>query len=340
MRRTITITMSALLLVAPAAAHAKPTNAELAAKLSDPHHATEALAQLVARKGDAVPALVGEALEGKDLEARGWAIAGLAEIGGKDAEKALVRLTDDAKAPMLVRTWAAAARINLAQSLDAVAALAPLAQTFPAVQRPLTLRVTALATGKGASAESLLMLAKTNHQFRQLLAEAILAQGVDPLVEVMAGSKDADLRQQAAAYLGALAQRQGAAGNEVVGLAVAKAYAFDTGAKDVPWAGGPLYVPNIGWKKQFAMKLTRNLVAWHVWCGERGRNDEQKKIHHSLNSVSLAAVIGYQVPGWGKEDADWLRVWGTAAGKKEVRRILEEQGLEKKKRYQDLLEDL
>lgn len=338
MTRNARMALVALSLV-PVAGRAKTAD-ELVARLSDPKAAPAALDQLIAKKAEAVPALAGEALEGKDLEARGWAIAGLAEIGGADAVRALVRLTEDGKAPALVRTWAAAARVNLAKSLEELRDLAPLAEAFPAVKRPLTLKVTALASSTKAGAESLLALARGGGPLQQVLAEPILGLGVDPLMEVMTRSKDPDLRQQAAAYLGSLAQRQGKAGNEIVGDAVAKAWRFDPKAKDVPWAGGPLYVPNIGWDRPFAMKLTRNLVAWHVWCGERGRKDEQKKIHHNLNSWSLASVLGYSMPGWGAEDADWLSVWGAVAGKKEVKALLEEQGLANDPKYQRILERL
>ena len=333
--RFLTMTVLGLAIAAPALA---ASNADLAAKLSDPKAASDALAKLVAQKEAAVPVLIGEAMEGKDLEARGWAIAGLTEIGGDDAKKTLVKLTDDAKAPALVRTWAAAGRINMAKDLNELKDLAPLAGSYPAVQRPLTLKVQALAaTG---SAESLLVLAQTTPQLAQFLGEAILALGVDPLVDAMAHSKDQNVRQQAAAYLGSLAQRQGKAGNELVGDAVAKVWKFDPKAKDVPWGDGPLYVPNIGWDKQFAMRLTRNLVAWHVWAGEKGRPADQKKIHHNLNSWALANVLGYQMPGWGKEDADWLLVWGKIAGKKEVKGILEEQGLDGNAKYKKVLESL
>ena len=339
MRRLLVVTLLAL---APLAASAK-TTAELAAKLSDPKGAQAALEELISKKQEAVPALIGEAMEAKDIEARGWAIAGLAEIGGADAEKTLVKLTDDAKAPMLVRTWAAAGRINMAKSLDEIAALAPLAQTYPAVNRPLTMKVTALASSGKMSAETLLSLAVTNPSLQQILAEPIMNVGIDPLVDVMAHStntKNGDLRQQAAAYLGAIAGRQGKAGNELVGDAVAKVYKFDPKATDVPWAGGPLYVPNIGWDKQFATKLTRTLVAWHVWCGEKGREADQKKLHHNLNSYNLAVLVGYQFPGWGTENADWLPIWGKAVGKKETAKILEEQGLENNPKYKKVLDSL
>lgn len=341
MRRLIGMTLLALM-VAPAAASAK-TVAELAAKLSDPKGAQAALDELITKKQEAVPALIGEAMEAKDIEARGWAIAGLAEIGGDAADKALVKLTDDTKHPMLVRTWAAAARINMAKSLDEIAALASLSQTFPAVQRPLTMKVTSLASSGKMGAETLLALAVTNPQLQQILAEPIMNVGIDQLVDVMAHStntKNGDLRQQAAAYLGAVAQRQGKAGNELVGDAVAKVYKFDPAAKDVPWAGGPLYVPNIGWDKQFATKLTRTLVAWHVWCGEKGREADQKKLHHNLNSYNLAQLVGYNFPGWGTENADWLPIWGKAVGKKEVQKILEEQGLENNPKYKKVLDSL
>lgn len=311
--------------------------ADLVRQLADAKTAGTALESLIREGQAAVPALVGEALEGRDLEARGWAIAALAEIGGADAEKALARLKDDAKAPALVRTWAAAGVIRQARDLPSLVALSPLVQQFPALQRPFGLRVTKLAS-ESKDAEALIKATIGNWQLQQALAEAILASGVEPLLAAMTRSSDLQVRMQAAGYLGTLAQRQGMAGNELVGDAVAKAYAFDPDAKDVPWAGGPLYVPNIGWDRAFALKLTRNLVSWWVWCDRKDRKAEKTQIHNSLNSIAIAGQVGYPVD-WGPEP-NWLERWGRAAGKKEVRAILEKQGIESDPRWKRIVEGM
>ena len=44
---------------------------------------------------------------------RGWAIAALADISGQDVDEGLLGIHSDAKQSMLVRTWAAAARVKM-----------------------------------------------------------------------------------------------------------------------------------------------------------------------------------------------------------------------------------
>ena len=99
---------------------------------------------LAASGGASVPELIGAASEDPDLTTRGWAIVALGRIGGPEAGKALDRLSNDAKAPPLVKVWAGGARIHMAQNLDEVLALQPLVNAQPALKRPFGLRIRAL----------------------------------------------------------------------------------------------------------------------------------------------------------------------------------------------------
>ena len=76
--------------------------------LADGEKATDAVEALVKTGEPAVKHLLGEAIEGRDLATRGWAIVALTEIGGPQVKKAMQTLHGDGKQNMLIRTWAAA----------------------------------------------------------------------------------------------------------------------------------------------------------------------------------------------------------------------------------------
>ncbi len=295
-----------------------------------------AVEDLVKMGNDAVPELIGAASEDPDLTTRGWAIVALGRIGGPEAGKALDRLSNDAKAPPLVKVWAGGARIHMAQNLDEVLALQPLVNAQPALKRPFGLRIRALINAGGSSPAKLLKLAASNWQLQQDLAEAILAGGPKPLLETMAHDPDMNVRQLAAGYVGTIAQRQGKAANETIGLEVVKLYKFDPNAKQAPWAGGPLYVPNIGWEHQMAKELVGALISWHLWAELNNHKDEQSKIANNLNSLGLANVLGYQ-PQWQDIGVvGWLKVWRQVAGVDGLKKLLAEQHAEAK--YQSVVE--
>jgi len=115
------------------------STAELVADLDDPGLAPQALEVLVDR--GAVDALREVARSSPDLAARGHAIQGLVALG--TGEEVFVQLQAGADTPELVRVWAIAGRIRLAdpQTLDR---LRPLARQWPELKRPISLRDAAL----------------------------------------------------------------------------------------------------------------------------------------------------------------------------------------------------
>jgi len=317
----------------------KPTNLELIDQLKDPKKASAAAQALIKRGESAIPDLIGEAVEGNDLAMRGWAIVCLSEIGGKEAETRLLEMQNNTKQPMLVRTWAAAGRVKMAKTNQELLELANLIGKFPALQRPIGMKLLAnlQAKGKNVSAEDLLTTTMKVRKLQQALAPAILNLGAEPLVKVMHTSKNQAVRRQAAAYLASLAQR----GEDAVPSEVIKAYTFDPKAKDVPWTGGPLFIPGLRWKKDDAKKLVHNLISWYVWCEENSKKSLQTQLHNNLRSVQLASAAGYRSPGFRKVTTDqWLLTWGRAAGKEEIAGILKEQKLADKPRYKKILDQL
>ena len=324
----------ALVFADPAAGQNKALLADLAVI----EKSQAAVEELVKQGAPAVPDLVGLAAEGQDLTARGWAIVALGRIGGDPAMKALKALPDDGKQPGLVRTWAAAALIRSAKDLSSLVAMQKWAQQFPATRRPFSMRARVLATQGKPDADALLTMVAGNYQLQQDLADAVLSSGAPSLINAMFKSKNQNARQMAAAYLGTLAQKQGKAGNELVGLEVVKALKPNAEASEPPWAGGPLYIPNIGWDKQMGTALVESMLGWYVWAELNARKEEQSKLEHNLNSISLGGVVGYQV-SWGQHTVDyWLDTWKKVAGQEGVVKLLKGQGAQKDARFSQWLE--
>ena len=174
-------------------------------------------------------------------------------------------------------------------------------------------------------------------QLQKSLASAILAQGADSLVEAMLTAKNQNVRRQAAAYLGTLAGK----GEDAVPAAVVKAYQFDAKAKDVPWTGGPLFIPGIKWKKDDARALVGHLVAWYLWCELQEKKTHHRALHNNLRSLQLAAAAGYQSPGFQQVDTDrWLTIWGQAVGRAELEKLLKAQAVDTETRYLKILDQL
>ena len=316
----------------------KPTNLELIDQLKDPKKADAAAKALIARGKGVIPDLIGEAVEGNDLAMRGWAIVCLAEIGGKEASDRLIEMQDDKKQPMLVRTWAAAGRVKMATTTKELLQLANLIGQYPSLQRPIGMKLLAkLKTkGKKVTAEELLTMSMRVSQLQQALAPAILNLGADELVGAMRTAKNQQVRRQAAGYLAAIANR----GDEGVPAAVVKAYKFDPKAKNVPWKGGPLFIPGLRWKKKDAQALVSGLLAWYVWTEENlegnTRRSVQQPIINNLNSIQLGAAAGYG-RRFGRGIDSWLTIWGGIVGKAEIEKMLKAQKLHEKERYKSIL---
>lgn len=317
----------------------QPTIRQLLNDLSHKEKAEAAVEQLVKRGNEAKAQLKGEVIEGSDLTRRGWAIVALGEIGGDDVDALFKKVHEDGQQPMLVRTWCAAGRVAMVDTTDELTALAPLVQQFPAVGRPLGMRlVEKLSEGEEASAEGLLAVSLRVQQLQAALAPAILATGANKLTVAMATAKDLNVRRQAAAYLATLA---GQGSKEDVAKAVVKQFEFDPMAKDVPWKDGPLFIPGLSWDKKDAKALAGNLVKWHLWCDINNKAAEQNQIHNNIRSLGLANAAGYQSPGFQNVSTlQWLQTWGKAFGKDELKAILEEQKVADNAKYAAALKGL
>ena len=314
-----------------------PTIRELRNDLSDPEKAAAAVEQLVALGRKAVPVLSGEAIEGNDMARRGWSIVALSEIGGQDIDELFLKIHKDKGQPMLVRTWAAAGRVYMSSSVDALIEKAALIAAFPAVGRPVGMRIVdKLADNpEGATPEQLIGISIKVPKLDQALAPAIMALGVDKLTTLMTTARDQGVRIKATAFVGALAGQ-----DKSVAAAIAKAYTFDPEAKEVLWKGGPLYVPGIRWTKKDARTVVGNLIRWHLWCDRNGKSSEQRQINNNLISIGLSRVAGVQSVGGNGSTVAWLSSWGKAMGRDELEKLLKEQGADKIQKYAAVLKSL
>ena len=332
----------------PSAAHAEntATTETLLERLADPakgesclNEAAELTLKNPTDRTQITEALAVQARADIPLVGRGWTIAALANIPGQDVDELLLEIQDSPKLPMLVRTWAAAARVDRCRSAAALIEKAALISRFPALGRPIGKRLVAkLQTdGEPANVEQLLAISIRMPELQPALGPMILAQNKQDLVNAMRSAKDQNVRRQAAAYLGTLAS--GGDATEIAS-AIASAYAFDPAATDVPWQGGPLFIPGIDWQQDPAQarQLADQLIRWMLWCDRHGRAEQQRQIHNNLRSLNLARAAGYESPGWQAADAVvWLQVWRKVVGEDQLEAMLTQQQVADSPRYRAAL---
>ena len=273
-----------------------------------------------------------------DLTTRGYAIAGIAAIGGGAAIETLDALRGDPDQPELARAWAFAGRIQVAETIEDIETLVQ-AGIQPTHFRPVHQAVVAILARSGTTDPIELMRLQMRLPYIEPLYRAltnqILRADVDTLTGVMRSHEDGNLRRTAAAFLATKAGDDLSA----VARATLDAYAFDPTATDVPWKGGPLFVPGIAWPAPEARELARHLVAWHLFLDIHGDPAGGKdQLHNNLRSLNLANAAGYQSPGWQPASTrQWLTVWRDAFGKVGLRDLLSQQGVADREPYAHLL---
>ena len=232
--------------------------------------------------------------------------------------------------PEIVAAWAGSARIQRADELYEVLALADTAVSMPSLERPLELRVRALADQLEDVNQGLEAIVSGPPVLQTLLAPTLLARGPGELVEAMLSHPSDPARRLAAGLLGTLAQQK-----EGVGSVVAAAYAPVHDASSTVWQGGALYVPALAWTKTDARVLVGHLISWHVYCNERGLEGEKNQIRNNLNSLQLLEPAGFSARDeWPESStvalvAQWKRIHGPEA----VQDLLRPWGLADSPRY-------
>ncbi|MEL7497073.1 MAG: DUF2330 domain-containing protein [Planctomycetota bacterium] len=322
-------------------------DAALIAKLENSKSATEAIEGLrkaamenETRRDKIIKDLLKVVKSDENIAKRGWAIAAMAEIGGQDVDEYLLNVHADEKQKKVVRTYAAAARVSMTRTVNGLIEKANLIPQFPALGRPIGMRIVEKMSADDADVEpeKVLSVSIKVPQLNAALAPMIMAFGADKLTDVMIHAEDQNVRRTAAGYLAAMAQ-QGE--KDAVSQAVIESLKYEPGAMSVPWEGGPLFVPGLQWKKEDATQLVAGLVRWHLWSDINGKQDELRQIHNNIRSLALAKAAGYQSPGWREANVQaWLKAWGSVVGKEGVQKILNEQGVADNPKYAGVLNEL
>ena len=323
------------------------TEDEMIEQLKDSTTASTAIKAIVdhARSNDAnrnsiIKRLVKAAKKDAHIPRRGWAIAALAEVGGQDVDEYLLDIHADQQQEQVVRTWAAAARVSMTRTVNGLIEKANLIQQFPALGRPIGMRLVEQMATDGDSADPAKVISVTVQvpQLQRGLAPAILAFGPQRLTDVMLSGGDNNVRRAAAGYLGAIANQGN--GPEVAD-SVSAALAFDVQEDEVPWTGGALFIPGIQWGKEESRELVGHLIRWMVSSDKRGREDEVRQIHNNIRSLGLAQAAGYQSPGWNDTSVrNWLVAWGKAVGREEIAEIMKQLGVMNDREYDGLLDEI
>jgi len=285
----------------------------------------------------AVDDLLDEVVDGNDLGSRGWAIVALSEIGGTRADSGLAKVHANTAESMLVRSWAASARINMTKNMSQLMKFHnQFRWAFPATARPLGKRMAKLLAGS-RDADKILLAVARMPQLRKQLNATVIGLGSRRLIRAMMTSKNNQVRRFAASYLGGMARKP----NNRVGEQFIRAVRFRHYAKKAPWHGGALFLPGVQWTKAQARRLAGRLVRWHLWAEMRGNNTVKNVAHNNLRQWQLARKAGYKMPNWRqRSSSDWLRIWGKVVGKRQIRSILWQQGAMGVARYRAVLSSL
>lgn len=264
-----------------------------------------------------------------DSQVRGWAIVGLSQVGGARADRVLSDLTAPGE-PALVQTWAAAAKIARARSMTELRELASLRGRLPALDRPLRLRIEALASS--ASVEELLALSQDG-ALAPAVAPLVMGAPTGQLVRIMFEHPDDAVRRQAAAFLASKGQQgeQDAVAAEVLAmLAIPRSR-----SARVPWEGGALFIPGLQWRRAEARTLVKTLIAWWLWLDTRGRQAETRPVWNNLYSVGLLSQAGYDRNLQANPES-LVNALARVEGRAGARAVLEQVGLAGDPRFRDL----
>ncbi|MCA9790246.1 MAG: hypothetical protein KC910_00565, partial [Candidatus Eremiobacteraeota bacterium] len=301
---------------------AAPSVDALLAALADPERASSAADQLIERRQQSTPGLLKlAAAQGADLSQRGFAIACLARIGGSQVDTRLQRLHRDESESLLLRTWAAAARIESSASLEQTLEHAQLVTMFPATRRTFQQKLSGQLSAKSnLPTQKLIKAAATNPELSSILAGMVDRLDTGALARAMFEDPSQQVRQLAAGMLGAQANR----GTEVAPV-VLRLLAFNPDAKQVPWKGGPLFLPGLQWTKDQAGLLVDSMVRWYVWAErEKLGDDITRPLENNLRSYQLWTTLGDRSGAWRSAQGAtaWLDAWAEIAGEKRKQQIL------------------
>jgi len=274
-------------------------------QLANDELAPSAAASLITIGKSAISPLSEVVVSHESMVARGWAVVAVARIGGSKAKTLLDKWSTNSDLPELVRTWSAAARIEMADNLPELQGLLARTNGQPALKKPWNKQALKVlqesGTLDGGDLTTMLELVNSNRQLASAVAPAIIKQPTKKLAKLMFTSKNNNLRRQAASYLGSKANKEGVG---EVAPELVKLYRYSTkrGKKGIFWKGGGLFVPGIQWPRPQARKLMFNLIQWLQYTEGQGMRGESRQLMNNLRSVSLHRQAGIRVRGHRPQD--------------------------------------
>ena len=280
-----------------------------------------------ARAGDDISKLRETALYGESLEAKGNAVLALVENGSADAVGVLLDIESQGRAPELVRTWAAAGAVQSAKSLDELSKMSDLLTRHAALERPFRLAATSMMDGD-ANVEAMLVFSVKSPKLRDAFSQTLARADASEMANVMFAHENNEVRRLAAGYL---ASRNDAAAD------VIDVYRYQSDGAQVPWQGGALYVPSLGWSRGQAKTLMGHLTAWHLHCDRHGLDQEKQQIFNNLRSVGIWRQAGSsQRPA--NDTLTLLQQYAKLVGVQTVASMLKAQGVRHDPKYAGVLE--
>lgn len=259
---------------------------QLLRQLALPEFAGDASDRL-AQMGDTVVSDLSAAALGPDLPLRGWAIATLAQIGSPKAIAQLKQLADHS-ASELNKLWLSAARLSTAPDTRSLLANYTEQSNISLLQVAKSRLETILQMQGSSDTAALIAAGITNPAAKRLLDPVIVDRGYAAIARVCypgAGGRTQEedlnaetlIRRTAAGYLAAMAQED----PNGVAQAVATLIAFDPSMESPPWGTGPLFLPQMRWPHQVALRLYIDLANW--W--EFGAGENVTAIQVNLRSL-------------------------------------------------------
>ncbi len=290
--------------------------------LAEVDTSAEALEAILSRRDARMVLSKMAADDDADLAARGWAIVGLTRLPpGADTDATLDQIRDNGAHPMLVRNWAAAARLQRAEDFDEVLAQSRYLGAYPSLSRPYNLAIEARIAGVD-SPVALIRLAATQPQLSGMIQPRILALSERDLADAIYARTDDQTRRTAAAYAATKANQ---GDRKAMAQATIRALRYDGG--NPPWQGGALYVPSLGWTGPQAKQLVAELVRWSLHCADRPElRSERQQIANNLASVGLLRQAGFK-NGLSSDPAQMVQTYSDVMGRPAMRAMLEELDL-------------
>lgn len=269
------------------------------------------------------------------LVERGWQVVELADAEGARTTILLEAMHAVAET-QLERTWLNSALVKRAVELEDLEALTRRLAGDGALRRPLSAAWRRFLASTDTSLEALLRAIQPAPGLQQEILPSLLRWGPAAFVDVLYRSDDQNVRRLAAGCLATMSRTD----HTAVVKAVFGALHFDPTADEVPWVGGPLFIPSATWTRGEARQLAGDLLSWMLFCDFTGKLDERNQVQNNLRSVGLANTAGFE-PIWGGAPTEqWLLHWGRAFGRGEVERILALHGVTEDPRLAAVLKQL